>query len=105
MKDMTATEIGKRLVEAFQLNCRPICVFGTDDMAEEKVPLGKVDRCVARAIFALSAKKGYARLLFRKGSKGRCMRWGARMARLSPDPSEAQVSHIRWQSRFHERGG
>ncbi len=69
MKDMAATEIGKRLVEAFQLNCRPVCVFGTDDMAEGKVPLGKVDRCVARAIFALSAKKDTPAFYFGKEAR------------------------------------
>ena len=69
MKDMTATEIGKRLVEAFQLNCRPVCVFGTDNIAEGKVPLGKVDRCVARAIFALSAKKDTPAFYFGKEAR------------------------------------
>jgi hypothetical protein len=69
MKDMTATEIGRRLVEAFHLNCRPVCVFGTDDIAEGKVPLGKVDRCVARAIYTLSANTDTPSFYFGKEAR------------------------------------
>ena len=69
MKDMTVTEIGKRLVEAFHLDCRPVCVFGTEDITEGKVPLGKVDRCVARAIYTLSANKETPAIYFGKEAR------------------------------------
>lgn len=69
MKELTATEIGRRLAEAFHLNCRPLCVFGTEDIAEGMVPLGKVDRCVARAIYTLSAKKDTPAFYFGKEAR------------------------------------
>lgn len=69
MKDMIANEIGKGLVDALHLNCRPVCVFGTDDITDGMVPLGKVDRCVARAIYTLSAKEDTPAFYFGKEAR------------------------------------
>jgi hypothetical protein len=69
MQEMTAAEIGKRLAEAFHLKCRPLCVFGTEDITDGMVPLGKVDRCVARAIYTLSAKEDTPAFYFGKEAR------------------------------------
>ena len=105
MKEMTATDIGKRLAEAFHMNCRPVCVFGTDHITDGAVALGKVDRCVARAIYTLSSKKDTPALYFGKEAREGVCGGGQGWPGFGPDASQAQVSDIHRQSGFHERSG
>ncbi len=69
MSRMSSTDIGKIFEEAFRLKCRPVCVFGTEDIRTGAVPLGKVDRCVARAIFVLASRSDIAPFYLGKEAK------------------------------------
>jgi hypothetical protein len=51
---MGARTIGETLTRAARLPGRALCVFGSDDLSEGSVPLGKVDRCVARALYKMA---------------------------------------------------
>ncbi len=51
---MNARSIGEKLTQALRLPGRAVCVFGTDNVPQGSVPISKVDRCIARAVFKVS---------------------------------------------------
>ncbi|MBI0582915.1 MAG: DUF169 domain-containing protein [Methanomassiliicoccus sp.] len=51
---MSVRDIGEKLTTAGKLAGRAVCVIGGEDPFPGAVHLGKVDRCVARAIFDLA---------------------------------------------------
>jgi hypothetical protein len=55
---MNSRAIGERLTTAAKLPGRALCVFGSDEPSEGSVPLGKVDRCVARALYKMALVEG-----------------------------------------------
>jgi hypothetical protein len=51
---MDARTIGERLTTAGRLAGRAVCVIGSEEPIEGAMPLGKVDRCIARAVYRLA---------------------------------------------------
>ena len=56
MKDLTIKEIGRRLAQAGRLETRTLCTYGSDAVPENSIPIKKINRCLANAIFSLSLK-------------------------------------------------
>lgn len=56
--ELTIAEIGHRLESAGRLRAKPLCVYGAEEAPEGLVPIGKIDRCVAKAMLMISYGKG-----------------------------------------------
>lgn len=69
MTGLSAREVGERLTSAARLPGRAVCVFGSDEAPEGSVQLGKVDRCIARAIYRLSMSMDAAPLYYGAAAK------------------------------------
>ncbi|MDW5562189.1 MAG: DUF169 domain-containing protein [Methanomassiliicoccus sp.] len=54
---MDARTIGEKLTEAGRLSGRAVCVIGGDEPFTGAVPLGKIDRCIARAVYKLAVDR------------------------------------------------
>jgi hypothetical protein len=57
MTNLAINEIGIKLVKAGRLETAPLCVYGSKIVPKNAVPIKKVNRCIANAIFSLSIKK------------------------------------------------
>lgn len=57
MISFTIKEIGIKLAQAGKLQASPLCIFGSDTFPERAVPIVKINRCIANAIFTLSIDK------------------------------------------------
>lgn len=69
---MTVAEIGKRLESAGRLRCKPICVSGAEEVPQGAEIMGKIDRCIPRAIMAISLMKAPSGYLGEKALGGCC---------------------------------
>jgi hypothetical protein len=47
-------ELGKKLVKAGRLKLRPLCVYGTDEIPQGAMPSYTIDRCIAKAVYAIA---------------------------------------------------
>ncbi|MFX1575202.1 MAG: DUF169 domain-containing protein [Promethearchaeota archaeon] len=54
MKDLTIKEIGAKLALAGRLKASPLCVYGSETVPDYAIPIKKINRCIANAIFSLS---------------------------------------------------
>lgn len=57
MEDFTIKEIGLKLVQAGKLQASPLCIYGSEIIPENAVPINRINRCLAKAIFDLSISK------------------------------------------------
>ncbi len=57
MVDLTTKEIGIKLTQAGMLKTSVLCVYGSDTIPVNATPMRKINRCLAKAIFTLSAQK------------------------------------------------
>ncbi|MFX1496920.1 MAG: DUF169 domain-containing protein [Promethearchaeota archaeon] len=57
MMNFTIKEIGLKLVQAGKLQASPLCIYGSESFPENAVPINKINRCIAKAIFDLSISK------------------------------------------------
>ena len=55
MENSTIKEIGENIVKAGRLETRPLCIYGSETIPSGAIPIRKVNRCFAYAIFSLSA--------------------------------------------------
>jgi hypothetical protein len=51
---LNVQELGKKLVKAGRLKLRPLCVYGTDEIPLGAMPSYTVDRCIAKAVYAIA---------------------------------------------------
>lgn len=56
MADLSIAEIGRRLVQAGGMSTKPLCVHGADEIEAGWAPIGKIDFCMAKAIYRLSVE-------------------------------------------------
>lgn len=57
MENLSIKEIGIKLTQAGKLKLSPLCVYGSETVPENSIPVNKINRCIANAIFALSTDK------------------------------------------------
>jgi hypothetical protein len=57
MITFTIKEIGMKLAQAGRLQANPLCIYGADTIPERSIPIKKINRCIANAIFTLSVHK------------------------------------------------
>jgi hypothetical protein len=57
MENLTIKEIGIKLTQAGKLKANPLCVYGSDTVPENIIPISNINRCIASAIFSLSIEK------------------------------------------------
>jgi len=57
MVDLTIKEIGIKLAQAGMLKPSVLCVYGSETIPVDATPIKKINRCIANAIFTLSAQK------------------------------------------------
>ena len=57
MVDLTIKEIGIKLTQAGMLTTSVLCVYGTEIIPLNAVPMKKINRCLANAIFTLSTQQ------------------------------------------------
>jgi hypothetical protein len=57
MTEISIAEIGTRLIRAGKLDCRPICVYSSEKIPEKGLSLVSINRCIAKALFALAVDK------------------------------------------------
>ena len=104
MSRMSSTDIGKMFEVAFRLKCRPVCVFGTEDIRSGAVPLGKVDRCVARAIFVLASRLGFTPFYLGKEAKEGVCGGGQGWLGMAQTPVQIEIFHLFRGSRSSMNG-
>ena len=59
MKILTIKEIGEKFTQAGRLQARPLCIYGSDIIPKNAIPINTINRCFANAIFTLAIKKEY----------------------------------------------
>jgi len=57
MINFTIKEIGMKLTQAGRLQASPLCIYGSETLPKGSLPIKKFNRCIANAIFTLSAHK------------------------------------------------
>jgi len=57
MVNLTIKEIGIKLAQAGMLKSSVLCVYGSETIPVNATPIKKINRCIANAIFTLSAQK------------------------------------------------
>ncbi|KKM58359.1 hypothetical protein LCGC14_1549520, partial [marine sediment metagenome] len=57
MVGLTIKEIGTKLTQAGMLKTSVLCVYGSDTIPVDATPMRKINRCLAKVIFTLSAQK------------------------------------------------
>jgi hypothetical protein len=72
VKALSIKEIGERLVQAGKLETRPLCVYGADTVPLDGIPISELDRCAARAIFAISNIKDSPSIYIGEGFEEGC---------------------------------
>ena len=68
----TIREIGEKLVQAGRLETRPLCIYGSEAPPNGAVPMTALNRCAARAIFAISIRKDAPSIYVGEGSAEGC---------------------------------
>jgi len=72
MSDLSIQEIGRRLERAGRLRAKPLCVCGADEVPDDAEPMGKIDRCVAKAMLKIALKGGPAGFMGDEALGGCC---------------------------------
>jgi hypothetical protein len=72
MPHLTIPEIGRRLENAGRLRAKSLCVFGADAVPDDAEPMGKINRCVAKAVLHIAMKGGPAGFLGDEALGGCC---------------------------------
>jgi hypothetical protein len=57
MEKLTIKEIGIKLIQSGQLQATPLCVYGSESIPKNSIPINTINRCIANAIFTLSVDK------------------------------------------------
>lgn len=57
MVNLTIKEIGIKLTQAGKLKLSPLCVYGSETVPENSIPIKNINRCIANAIFSISTDK------------------------------------------------
>ncbi|MFX0083577.1 MAG: DUF169 domain-containing protein [Candidatus Hodarchaeota archaeon] len=57
MTNLTIKEIGINLAQAGRLEGHPLCVYGSEIVPDNAIPIKRVNRCIANAIFSMLIKK------------------------------------------------
>ncbi|MHA1986125.1 MAG: DUF169 domain-containing protein [Promethearchaeota archaeon] len=66
MADLTVKEIGFNLAQAGRLKTDVLCVYGLETVPANAIPINKINRCLANAIFSLSAQKNVSKVYIGK---------------------------------------
>src|SRR5271157_2249545 len=70
--DPSIKEIGEKLARAGRLEARPLCVYGTETLPKNAVPMTELNRCAARAIFTTAATKQAPAIYIGEEQKEKC---------------------------------
>jgi hypothetical protein len=70
--ELSIADIGRGLMSAGRLRARPLCVYGTESVPEGAVQIGRIDRCVAKAMLMLALDGGRAAYLGEGTLEGCC---------------------------------
>ncbi|MHA1931709.1 MAG: DUF169 domain-containing protein [Promethearchaeota archaeon] len=62
MVELSIKEIGIKLTQAGMLKTGVLCVYGSNTIPTNATPLKKINRCLANAIFSLSAQKNTSKV-------------------------------------------
>ncbi|MHA1688301.1 MAG: DUF169 domain-containing protein [Promethearchaeota archaeon] len=57
MNNLNIKEIGFKLKTAGRLEATPLCIYGAENIPKNAIPLVKINRCIAKAIFTLFMSK------------------------------------------------
>ena len=57
MIGMVIKEIGSKLKKAGKLETNPLCIYGSERIPRDGIPIKDINRCIAHAIFDLSINK------------------------------------------------
>ena len=57
MNGMIIKEIGSKLKKAGKLETNPLCIYGSERIPKNGIPIKDLNRCIAHAIFDLSINK------------------------------------------------
>ncbi|MFX1470406.1 MAG: DUF169 domain-containing protein [Promethearchaeota archaeon] len=57
MVNYTIREVGMKLAQAGRLKPSPLCIYGSETVPKRAIPIKKINRCIANAIFTLSINK------------------------------------------------
>lgn len=69
---LTLMEINERFERFARLERRPLFVLGSDEMPEGAVPLGRVDRCVARALLKSASDRSFPPMVVGEDVREKC---------------------------------
>ncbi|MFX0106283.1 MAG: DUF169 domain-containing protein [Candidatus Hodarchaeota archaeon] len=72
MAKLTIKEIGIKLTQAGKLEVSPLCIYGSEAVPKNSIPINKINRCIASAIFALSIDKNINSAYIGNSSLDRC---------------------------------
>lgn len=81
-------EISERFERYFHLERRPLFVSGAEEMPEGAIPMGQVDRCVARALIMGASDRTIPPMVIGKEVKERCCPGGLMWLGLEPPMSK-----------------
>ncbi|MFW9867933.1 MAG: DUF169 domain-containing protein [Candidatus Thorarchaeota archaeon] len=59
METLSIKEISMKLTQAGRLKASPLCVYGSELVPNNAVPISKINRCIANTIFTLSVDKSF----------------------------------------------
>ncbi|MHA2180731.1 MAG: DUF169 domain-containing protein [Promethearchaeota archaeon] len=62
MVDLSIKEIGIKLAQAGRLEASVLCVYGSETVPAKAIPMREINRCLANAIFTISAQKNFNRV-------------------------------------------
>ena len=81
-------EISERFERYFHLERRPLFVSGAEEMPEGAIPMGQVDRCVARELIMGASDRTIPPMVIGKEVKERCCPGGLMWLGLAPPMSK-----------------
>ncbi len=72
MGSLSILEIGQKINFAGRLKAKPLCVYGTETIPENAIPITSLNQCLVKAIFTAAFKENTPPLYFGKGAIDGC---------------------------------
>jgi len=92
MIGMVIKEIGSKLKKAGKLETNPLCIYGSERIPRDGIPIKDINRCIAHAIFDLSINKEPSSIYVGNDALERCCPGG--QAWLGYKPFLPQLKHF-----------
>ena len=81
---LTLAEVNDRFERFVRLERRPLFVLGSDEVPQGAVPMGQVDRCVARALLKSASDRSLPPMVIGKDVRERCCPGGLMWLGFAP---------------------